>query len=76
VLKWKITIDGTVRGPYHTNYLWSSIGIKSPAYACNPENLQAVEKVCKTISENYLIEVNSSTGLHIHVSAFSRFTHG
>jgi hypothetical protein len=47
VLKWKITIDGTVHGSYHTNYLWSSIGIKSPAYACAPENLQAVEKVCK-----------------------------
>lgn len=69
VLKWKITIDGTVRGPYNTNYVWSSIEIKSPAYAYTPENLQAVEKGCNIISEKYLIEVNSSTGLHIHVSA-------
>ncbi|PMD18832.1 hypothetical protein NA56DRAFT_706362 [Hyaloscypha hepaticicola] len=51
VLKWKITIDGTV------------------PYAYTPENLQAVEKGCNIISEKYLIEVNSSTGLHIHVSA-------
>lgn len=69
VLKWKITIDGTVRGPYNTKYLWSSIEIKSPAYTYTPENLQAVEKVCNIISEKYLIEVNSSTGLHIHISA-------
>lgn len=36
VLKWKITIDRTVRGPYNTNYLWSSIEIKSPAYTYTP----------------------------------------
>ena len=33
VLKRKITIYGTVRGPYHTNYLWTSILSRQRSHA-------------------------------------------
>lgn len=53
VANWQIDTDESVRGPHNTKYVWSSIEVKSPALAFNPENLKVVEDVCKIITKTY-----------------------
>jgi Putative amidoligase enzyme len=69
VLNWKIDTDGSVQGPYNTEYMWSSIEIISPPLQYTPENLRAVEKVCNLVANTYLTDINFTAGLHVHVSA-------
>jgi hypothetical protein len=68
VTNWQIDTDESVRGPHNTEYIWSSIEVKSPALAFNPKNLKVVEGVCKIITKTYLTDVGESAGLHVHVS--------
>lgn len=49
--------------------------ITSPAYEFTPESLRAVEKFCKVLRANYHTEVNSSCGLHVHISFGKDFNH-
>jgi hypothetical protein len=69
VSNWQIGEDGSINRPGETSYHWTGVEVKSPALAFNEQNLKAVEEVCNLITKNYVVNVNRTCGLHIHVSA-------
>jgi hypothetical protein len=65
--KWAITTDASVSGPEDEEYTYASFEIVSPAFHYCPESIQAVEDFLAVLTSTYCINVNSSTGLHVHV---------
>jgi hypothetical protein len=69
VSKWQVVSDGSIFGPEKSPYLWTGVEVKSPALAFNKQSLRAVEQVCRLITKRYIVQVNTTTGLHVHCSA-------
>ena len=48
-------------------YQWHQVEVRSPAFYFSSDSLRAIEDVCAVLTSTYCINVNESTGLHIHV---------
>ncbi len=65
---WQIGVDTSITWLKDTDYTWTGVEVKSPALAPNKMHWKAVEQVCSLITKNYVVNVNQTCGLHIHVS--------
>jgi hypothetical protein len=77
---WDIGTDGSVDPPdqavwddetekesnEYASYLWHPIEVRSPAFYFTPDSIRAVEDVCAILTSIYCINVNFSTGVHVH----------
>jgi hypothetical protein len=65
---WIIDQDASIREPDgFREYDWYGIEINSPAFYFSEDAVDAVKKVCKLLRNTYRINVNESTGMHVHV---------
>lgn len=70
---WVLKSDVTVRGPFPDNedgsnyYDNNGMEIVSPPYYYDEAAREAIQTVVRTLRKNYLIQVNESTGFHVHV---------
>jgi hypothetical protein len=65
--QWMVTTDVTVGPTNPGNYSWFNMEVQSPPYIFCEDSLQAVRLVCKTLTSEFRVETNASTGLHVHV---------
>jgi hypothetical protein len=66
-LSWEIKRDGSIRMPYDYEYKWFQMELTSPAFFYCGESIQEIMKICSLITSKYRVDVNESTGLHVHV---------
>ncbi|KAF7951803.1 hypothetical protein EAE96_007101 [Botrytis aclada] len=76
---WEITSDGSIerpKPPHHRNekafadwqaYTYYPIEVRTPAYYYSEDALRDVADFCKIMRKNYLVTVNESCGLHVHI---------
>lgn len=69
VSRWYITDDVSVKpsNNYPDGYQYFNIEINSPVYFYSPDSLAAIEQVFNILTTHFLINVNLSTGIHVHV---------
>ncbi|KAA8567326.1 hypothetical protein EYC84_010357 [Monilinia fructicola] len=66
---WMLKYDPSVVPAYriHPNYREFGMEISSPPYYYDDASREAVRTILKVLRNNYLVRVDSSAGLHIHV---------
>ncbi|TVY92623.1 hypothetical protein LAWI1_G001462 [Lachnellula willkommii] len=66
--EWCLTNDGSIEKPlYFPHYLdFLDLELVSPAYYFLPDALKAIEDVLALLKSTYLMNVNPSTGFHVH----------
>ncbi|KAF5878060.1 uncharacterized protein Bfra_000227 [Botrytis fragariae] len=67
ILKTDITVGPGVQSPSTGNYCQYGMEITSPPYYYDAATRKAVETVVRALRNNYLVRVNESTGLHVHI---------
>ncbi|RDW79979.1 hypothetical protein BP6252_04617 [Coleophoma cylindrospora] len=66
--KWSIVTDASVRAIDHEHeFVWNSIEVISPAYYIFDDTLDEIRKACRLLAENYMIHINETAGMHVHV---------
>ncbi|RDW92361.1 hypothetical protein BP5796_01755 [Coleophoma crateriformis] len=66
--KWSIVSDSSVTAMKHEhNFIWNSIEVISPAYYIFDDTLNDIRKTCRLLAENYMIHINETAGMHVHV---------
>ncbi|CAD6447130.1 b08c9a71-108c-486b-86c2-53296ade42aa [Sclerotinia trifoliorum] len=66
---WLLKNDATVLGlvRIHPYYREFGMEMSSPPYYYDEASREVIRLVLKTLRKNYLVRVNSTTGLHVHV---------
>ncbi|KAF7950707.1 uncharacterized protein EAE97_002259 [Botrytis byssoidea] len=76
---WEVTGDGSItapKPPHHRHkkayadwqaYTYYPIEVRTPAYYHSEDALRDVADFCKIMRRNYLVTVNESCGLHVHI---------
>ncbi|TGO23784.1 hypothetical protein BPAE_0122g00400 [Botrytis paeoniae] len=76
---WEVTRDGSIQPPklpHRRNkkayadwqaYTYYPIEIRTPAYYYSEDALRDIADFCKIMRKNYLVTVNESCGLHVHI---------
>ncbi|KAG4031322.1 hypothetical protein MFRU_009g01090 [Monilinia fructicola] len=64
ILKIDVTVEGNEQGKSYVDY---GLEMASPPYFYDEASRKAIETVVRTLRKNYLVRVNNSTGLHVHV---------
>ena len=76
---WEVTADGSIKGPPPPSrrnkkayadwqaYTYWPIEIRTPAYYYNEDALRDISDFCAIMRKNYLVTVNESCGLHVHI---------
>ena len=78
---WELVSDASIRGPKGADtligfpftpqnrgsYIYCQLELRSPAYYFTPEALDNIRNVCTLLTSKYRININESTGLHVHV---------
>ncbi|RFU23684.1 hypothetical protein B7463_g12654, partial [Scytalidium lignicola] len=73
---WELATDSSIvcPNPLDHNYdveepKWEYMAweLRSPAYYFTPLALQSVERVCALLASTYMIHINETTGMHVHV---------
>ncbi|TGO44465.1 hypothetical protein BCON_0514g00040 [Botryotinia convoluta] len=76
---WEVTRDGSItppKPPHRRNkkayadwqaYTYYPIEVRTPAYYYCEDALRDVADFCKIMRKNYLVTVNESCGLHVHI---------
>ena len=66
---WEVKRDSTIKEPEGClpYYQWLQIELTSPAYWFSEDSIRAVMDVLSIIKSTYLVNVNESCGLHVHV---------
>ncbi|TGO40963.1 hypothetical protein BHYA_0028g00040 [Botrytis hyacinthi] len=67
ILKTDITVGPGVQSPSIGNHCQYGMEITSPPYYYDAATRKTVETVVKMLRNNYLVRVNESTGLHVHI---------
>ncbi|TGO25302.1 hypothetical protein BPAE_0083g00350 [Botrytis paeoniae] len=67
ILKTDITVGPGAQSPSTRKYYQYGMEITSPPYYYDAATRRAVETVVRALRNSYLVRVNESTGLHIHV---------
>lgn len=65
-----MTSDGTLKAPIKgitQGYKWFGVKVISPAFYLTKGSLQQVIRVTEIIKSTYLVNINDSCGLHVHV---------
>lgn len=68
--KWEVTSDGSLKAPVEglaQGYKWYGVEVISPAFYLTEGSLQEVIRVTEIIKSTYLVNINDSCGLHVHV---------
>lgn len=66
--QWMVTEDVTVQSTRPQDYRWFQMEVQSPPYIFCEDALQAVRLACGTLTSEFRVETNASTGLHVHVA--------
>jgi hypothetical protein len=66
--QWMVTQDPSVYPTRPQDYSWFQMEVQSPPYVFCDDSLQAVRLACKTLTSEFRVETNASTGLHVHVA--------
>jgi hypothetical protein len=66
--QWMVTEDPTVQSTRPQDYYWFSMEVQSPPYIFCEDALQAVKLACRTLTSEFRVETNTSTGLHVHAA--------
>jgi hypothetical protein len=66
---WEVKNDSTIEAPEGCNndYKWFEIELTSPAFWFSEDSIRAVTDVLAIIKNTYLVNINESCGLHVHV---------
>jgi hypothetical protein len=65
---WQVDCDTSIIPPLIPNeYSWAGVEVTTPVLWFCEESLVAVTKVCELLKKTYCVDVNESTGLHVHV---------
>ncbi|CAD6447143.1 5cb94048-d37f-4b97-8694-34cfa5aeb18a [Sclerotinia trifoliorum] len=76
---WEVTTDGSIQRPKPPSkrnkkayddwrtYSYYPIEVRTPAYYYSEDALTDIADFCKIMRKNYLITVNASCGLHVHI---------
>ncbi|KAF7959066.1 hypothetical protein EAE96_002583 [Botrytis aclada] len=67
ILKNDVTVGPGAKSPTTEEYEQYGMEIISPPYYYDAASRRAVETVVRTLRNNYLVRVNDSSGLHVHV---------
>ncbi|TGO60954.1 hypothetical protein BCON_0031g00320 [Botryotinia convoluta] len=67
ILKTDVTVGPGAQSPSTRKYYQYGMEITSPPYYYDAATRRAVETVVRALRNNYLVRVNESTGLHVHV---------
>ncbi|RDW79817.1 hypothetical protein BP6252_04455 [Coleophoma cylindrospora] len=72
---WIVTSDLSIESPlsdFANRFHWYGVEVKSPARYYFEDSITEIKKVCRVLTENYLLNTNESTGLHVHVGLGSQ----
>jgi hypothetical protein len=72
VSKWEVVDDFSVQGPDGSPYSWLDVEVRTPALYFTSGSLKAVADMSALLSNTYGININLTTGLHIHVGDADR----
>jgi hypothetical protein len=66
--EWSLTSDSSIYPPVDSpkGYEYLELELVSPAYYFVPESLKAIEEVLALLKSTYLMDVNFTTGMHVH----------
>lgn len=67
---WQVGHDYSIHTPPQscdTKIRWMGVEVTSPIYYFSAESITAVIEVCNILKRSFKVQVNESTGLHIHV---------
>ncbi|KAF7894517.1 uncharacterized protein EAF01_009968 [Botrytis porri] len=67
ILKTDITVGPGAQSPSTRDYYHYGLEMSSPPYYYDAATRKAVETVVRALRNNYLLRVNESTGLHVHI---------
>lgn len=67
LLKTDVSVGGRDENDISDSYLEFGLEMSSPPYYYDEASRTAVTTVLKTLRNNYLVRVNETTGLHVHV---------
>jgi hypothetical protein len=64
---WEVAGDPSINTPYHAQYQYFGIEVKTPALTYGRSALVQVRGVCNLLKSQFRVSVNQSCGLHVHV---------
>ncbi|KAF7868619.1 hypothetical protein EAF04_005150 [Stromatinia cepivora] len=64
---WEITSDGSIERPKPPRRGNKKRIVRTPAYYYTEDALTDISDFCKIMRKNYLVTVNASCGLHVHI---------
>lgn len=69
ITKWSITDDNSIEGPENgpVGYVYQDVELVSPAFYFVPESLKAIEDVLALLKNTYVLNINATCGMHVHV---------
>jgi len=66
--EWSVIDDSSIKSPETSfGYEFAGVELVSPAYYFCPDSMKAVEDVLALMTSKYVINVNETTGLHVHI---------